>query len=185
MAPVVASFELRSHRTRTDVGVFAFGVVVSAMAWLSDLPPALAIFVWGFFGLGGVLVLLGPVFRPVVLRVDADGVALHWGFGRAPRVVAWADVETVVSWRGNGMRWVGVVASADYRRRAGLEGGRSGRWLDRAVGMPVSRTVTTWDGPADELKALVAAVWRFAPDTPWADLSHPDHHATPDRPSPA
>ncbi|WP_331769549.1 hypothetical protein OG948_37995 (plasmid) [Embleya sp. NBC_00888] len=116
----------------------------------------------------------------MALRLDAEGVALPQALRRRPRVVAWADVEAVVSWRvRGGSHWVGVVATPEYRRRTGLDTRRGGRWMDDAIGLPIAWTTTTWDGPPHELKAMIAALWRIAPETPWIDAAH--HNPTPPR----
>lgn len=76
------------------------------------------------------------------------------------------------SWRVRGGHRVGVVATAEYRRRIGLDTRRGGQWMDNAIGLPIAWTTTTWDGPPHELKAMIAALWRIAPETPWFDAAH-------------
>jgi hypothetical protein len=115
-----------------------------------------------------------PRVRPVAPRTDAEGTALPQGVRRGPRMVAWADVEAVISWRVRD--GVGVVATAEYGRRTGLDTRRGGRWMDDATGPPIAWTTTKWDGAADEPKAMVAALWRISP-APWIDPSHHNHTA--------
>ncbi|MFF7251191.1 hypothetical protein ACFZBU_45920 [Embleya sp. NPDC008237] len=81
--------------------------------------------------------------------------------------MAWADVETLVSWPvKHGSHRVGVVATGRYRHRTGLDTRRSGRWMNKVVVIPVSWTTPMWDGPPDEFKAMVAALWGIIPGYP-------------------
>ncbi|WP_170222301.1 hypothetical protein [Embleya hyalina] len=170
-------FELRLRWTRNNTKMIAMAIGVCALMFVPDIPLGLAIAGWVFFGLGGLLAAAMPRIAPVALRMDAEGVAVSRGIWRSRRV-AWADVEAVVSWRvRDGSHWVGIVATPEYRRRTGLDTRRGGRWMDNIIGLPIAWTTTKWDGPPDELKTMVAAVWHISPDTPWIDAALHDRTA--------
>lgn len=174
MRSIAPSFELRLRWTRNNTKMIAIAIGVCALMFVPDIPLGLAIAAWVFFGSAGLLAAAMHRIAPVALRMDAEGVAVSRGV-RRPRRVAWADVEAVVSWQvRDGSHWVGIVATPEYRRRTGLDTRRGGRWMDNIIGLPIAWTTTKWDGPPDELKAMVAALWRISPHTPWIDAAYHD-----------
>ncbi|WP_161357191.1 hypothetical protein [Streptomyces sp. SID3343] len=156
-----------------------------AFASLPGLPLAMAIFYWGFFGLGAVILVAGPWIRPVAMTMDSAGVTIPLGLRLKPKVFLWADVQAVVTWESvKHGKYIGVLTTPEYRHRTGLDTKRGGRWMNKQLGMPVARTCTFWNGPPREHKAVIAASWRLAPQIPWVDLAYGNPFAQGHDPAP-
>lgn len=173
------SGELRPHWTRGNTGALVFGVAVlcatgAAAGWGDALGTGFGVGATVFGVLLGVLSVLAataPLYGPTArVRVDAVGVSLARGRTRRnPRyeVIGWGDIEAFVAWKNKGGYWVGVVASEAYRAAPGRT--RPMPPADRLIGLPVSGTITAWDGPESELHAVQRAVAAFAPQIPCID----------------
>ncbi|MCF2533317.1 hypothetical protein [Yinghuangia soli] len=171
------SFELWQRRSASDlfVPLFGVGLIVVAVAFWGR---PLAVAGWGS---GGVLVLgLGTwtfwrEHKHPLLRLNQFGVTVNPGSrpGRGVgRVITWQDIEAVVCWKagnGNNSYWVGVSASAAFRRQAGLDKSRLNKAFNESIGMPVMGTVVRWTGPEEELHRLRETAARVSPQTPFLD----------------
>ncbi|GAA4961825.1 hypothetical protein GCM10023205_26720 [Yinghuangia aomiensis] len=66
-------------------------------------------------------------------------------------------------------------SAADHAAGTGLGRRRFDRWIDKAIGLPVSGTVTGWTGPARELQAPHDTVAYLAPHVPCCDPTGDTH----------
>jgi hypothetical protein len=124
------------------------------------------------------LPLLSAARRQVALQIDQRGILLNggyrtrWGVPGPRLAVPWEDVAEIVLYRGDTGRCIGVRRQPHAPRLAGRPGRPVRNCPMAGVTIGTSRQLTFWDLDREKLRAAVA---RFAPAVPIADLWDKDH----------